>query len=289
VSTPGGERVEIKNIGSTLELERALKYELLRQRKILETGGRIKRETRHWDPLRGATKPLRLKEEEKEYLYFPEPDIPPIETRELVEEARKLASESPWDHFERLVSNGIRREHAWSIIQSKCSLEILYKSISMGGEPRIIARILAVDLRGELRKHGRSPHDPRAWPNPTVLAHLAMLVASGLITYDDLKLRILPRLARDPSIDVDVLLPRKRADPRELAEKAVRAAPKAVKDYINGKKEALDHLVGVAQRIAGELSVDPRIVRSEIMKIIEGHASARLGDGPMASEKRGGR
>ncbi len=75
VSLVGGARVEIKNISSFKEVEKALNYEILRQGKF--SGGTTS-ETRHWDERRSITIALRSKEEEQDYRYFPEPDLPAI-------------------------------------------------------------------------------------------------------------------------------------------------------------------------------------------------------------------
>ena len=75
VSLAGGARVEIKNISSFKEVEKALNYEILRQRTF---SGNATSETRHWDERRSITIALRSKEEEQDYRYFPEPDLQPI-------------------------------------------------------------------------------------------------------------------------------------------------------------------------------------------------------------------
>jgi len=72
ISLAGGARVEVKNISSFKEVEKALNYEILRQRTF---SGNATSETRHWDERRSITIALRSKEEEQEYRYFPEPDL----------------------------------------------------------------------------------------------------------------------------------------------------------------------------------------------------------------------
>jgi aspartyl-tRNA(Asn)/glutamyl-tRNA(Gln) amidotransferase subunit B len=71
----GGARVEVKNISSFKEVEKALNYEILRQKTF---SGNATSETRHWDERRSITIALRSKEAEQDYRYFPEPDLPPI-------------------------------------------------------------------------------------------------------------------------------------------------------------------------------------------------------------------
>src|ERR671919_610633 len=78
VSIQGGKRVEIKNVSSFKDVERALNYEIARQKTMSMHDIKIQTETRHWDDTRKITKQARTKEEEQDYRYFPEPDIPII-------------------------------------------------------------------------------------------------------------------------------------------------------------------------------------------------------------------
>jgi aspartyl-tRNA(Asn)/glutamyl-tRNA(Gln) amidotransferase subunit B len=96
VSLSGGERIEIKNITGTKEIEQALKYEIARQRNMLSRGVKVRRETRAWNPDVGSTQPLRGKEEEAEYGYIFEPDLARIEVgRQELAKARKALPELP--------------------------------------------------------------------------------------------------------------------------------------------------------------------------------------------------
>jgi aspartyl-tRNA(Asn)/glutamyl-tRNA(Gln) amidotransferase subunit B len=76
---PLGTRCEIKNLNSIRSLGRAIEYEAERQIDILESGERIRQETRHWDEAGGRTRAGRSKEEAEDYRYFPEPDLVPLE------------------------------------------------------------------------------------------------------------------------------------------------------------------------------------------------------------------
>jgi aspartyl-tRNA(Asn)/glutamyl-tRNA(Gln) amidotransferase subunit B len=75
-----GTRTEIKNLNSFKMVARAIAYEAERQAAVLSEGGRVEQETRGWDDNKGKTLPQRSKEFANDYRYFPEPDIPPIET-----------------------------------------------------------------------------------------------------------------------------------------------------------------------------------------------------------------
>ena len=73
-----GERTEIKNLNSFRFLERAIDFEIARQIELIESGGRVRRETRLYDSDRNETRLMRSKELSDDYRYFPEPDLLPV-------------------------------------------------------------------------------------------------------------------------------------------------------------------------------------------------------------------
>ena len=73
-----GTRTETKNVNSFRFLERAINFEVVRQKEVLESGGRVEQETRLYDPDADLTRPMRGKEEAHDYRYFPDPDLPPL-------------------------------------------------------------------------------------------------------------------------------------------------------------------------------------------------------------------
>ena len=79
ISLKGGNRVEVKNIGGVREVEKALKYEFLRQKNMMEKNIIPKRETRGWMDKLGISKSMRSKELEEDYGYIFEPDLPSYE------------------------------------------------------------------------------------------------------------------------------------------------------------------------------------------------------------------
>ena len=272
ISVGGGERVEVKNIGSTLDVERALEYELRRQRLILEGGGRVERETRHWDPERGVTRSLRRKEAEEEYLYMPDPDIPPVRVEgEILEEARRLATRSPRQVLESILARGVPREVAWSIASTPPAARVYEEALPGAGDPLVLARIVGVDYKGRLREAGRDPHDSSSWPPPRTLAALARLVSEGRVPLEAVRGLALPRLARDPRLPLEQVLP-EAAGEEELeraVEEAIRANPRAVGDYLRGREKALDYLVGQVIRRLGRRAVDPRRIRRLLRERLE--------------------
>ena len=96
ISIKGHARSEVKNINSFREVERALKWEIQRQKNLLKRGKELIQETRHWDDKRRITISLRTKEFEKDYRYFPEQDLPPFEIdQKFIEEIKNKLPEMP--------------------------------------------------------------------------------------------------------------------------------------------------------------------------------------------------
>ena len=110
VHKPGtlfGTRCEIKNVNSIRALGRAIDYEARRQIDVLDSGGTIRQETRHWDDAEGRTHTLRVKEDADDYRYFPEPDLPRIILEEdYVSEVIKDMPLLPTEIKSRLIDLG---------------------------------------------------------------------------------------------------------------------------------------------------------------------------------------
>jgi hypothetical protein len=95
ISLAGGERAEVKNISSYKGAERALSFEIVRQRNVLRRGEVVVQETRHFDELRGVTVSMRTKETEHDYRYFPEPDLVPMRVMDWVPAIKETLPELP--------------------------------------------------------------------------------------------------------------------------------------------------------------------------------------------------
>jgi aspartyl-tRNA(Asn)/glutamyl-tRNA(Gln) amidotransferase subunit B len=97
-----GVKTELKNMNSFRFIERGIKAEIERQRKIIEGGGQVTQETLHFDPASGAISSLRSKEEAHDYRYFPEPDLLPVAIDEgMLQAAREAMTELPADRAAR--------------------------------------------------------------------------------------------------------------------------------------------------------------------------------------------
>ena len=136
-----GTRTETKNVNSLKSVEVAVRYEMRRQAAVLESGGTIVQETRHFHE-DGYTSPGRSKETAQDYRYFPEPDLEPVAPgAEYVEQLRQTIPELPWLSRKRI-------QQEWGI-----SDEVMRDLVNIG----------AIDLIAETVKHGASSDSAKAW------------------------------------------------------------------------------------------------------------------------------
>ena len=136
-----GTRTETKNVNSLKSVEVAVRYEMRRQAAVLESGGTITQETRHFHE-DGYTSPGRSKETAQDYRYFPEPDLEPVAPdAELVERLRGTIPELPWLSRKRI-------QQDWGI-----SDEVMRDLVNIG----------ALDLITATVEHGASSDAARAW------------------------------------------------------------------------------------------------------------------------------
>jgi aspartyl-tRNA(Asn)/glutamyl-tRNA(Gln) amidotransferase subunit B len=150
VSIEGKKKVEIKNVNSFKEVEKALAYEITRQKTMSVHDIEIKAETRHWDDLRKITKQARTKEEEQDYRYFPEPDIPTIVLgNQFVSSLKVSMPELPEERKVRFVTDYKLSEHvAQVLIDNKELSDFFEVSVKIYSSPKEIANWIVTDLMG---------------------------------------------------------------------------------------------------------------------------------------------
>ncbi|WP_135606619.1 Asp-tRNA(Asn)/Glu-tRNA(Gln) amidotransferase subunit GatB [Methanococcoides sp. NM1] len=150
VSIMGGQRVEVKNISSHKGAERAILFEIMRQKNLLRRGGKVVLETRHFDEARGVTISMRTKEEEHDYRYFPEPDLVPMRVSDWGPAIQESLPELPDTKRERFISQyGITGMHA-KALTSDIRVADFFEIVASKTDPRAAGTWVADVLRGEL-------------------------------------------------------------------------------------------------------------------------------------------
>lgn len=130
---PLGTRTETKNVNSLRSVERAVRYEMTRQAAVLEAGGRVVQETRHWHEDTGITTSGREKSDAEDYRYFPEPDLVPIApTREWVEQLRASLPENPAVRQSRLKAAWGISDFEMASVVNAGALDLVEATVELG-------------------------------------------------------------------------------------------------------------------------------------------------------------
>ena len=269
ISIQGGTRVEVKNISSFKEVERALNFEITRQRNLLRTGHRIGQETRHWDEARRVTISLRVKEEEEDYRYFPEADLVPLSiSEEEIERKKASMPELPEGHMNRLITQyDISKQNAMTLTDNKALAEFFEEGATNYNHPDLLGNWIVGDLLSYLYEMDIELKDAKLKPGDLVrmLELIDDGTISGKIGKELLKEMLITGKSPDDIINQKEM---RRISDREylnkLTDEIFTSNPQAVKDAINDPK-AVRYLVGQLMKKTGG-KADPQLANSLVNK-----------------------
>jgi aspartyl-tRNA(Asn)/glutamyl-tRNA(Gln) amidotransferase subunit B len=268
ISIMGGQRAEIKNISSHKGAERALLFEIIRQKNVLRRGGVVVQETRHFDEAREITISMRSKEEAHDYRYFPEPDLVPLKISGWAPAIKATLPELPDARRMRFVEQyGITDDHA-KALTSELKLAIFYEDVAKKVDPKMAAVWVCDVLKGELNYRDLTVD---AFKKENIQKIIELLVSK--------------KITEESAVDIIRTLLDKGGSPDDIvkekgllkvegdivataAEEAINENPVAVADYKAGKEKALNSLVGaVMKKTKGR--ADARTAREMLLGKLE--------------------
>jgi aspartyl-tRNA(Asn)/glutamyl-tRNA(Gln) amidotransferase subunit B len=271
-----GTKVEIKNLNSFRNVERALEYEVKRQGEDLAAGRRIVQETRLFDADRGVTRSMRSKEYAHDYRYFPEPDLVPLKLDPAwVESLRAALPELPRARRQRFASQyGLPAYDAEILTQSRALAEYYEAAVRAHANPKAISNWIMSELLRELG--GDDEAAVASSPvSPAHLAGLVRLIDDGTISgkiAKDVFARMLVS-GEEPATIVQREGLTQVADAGALeamVDQAIAGNPKAVADFKAGKTAASKAFVGQVMKASGgkaNPAMVDRLVQEKLSRI----------------------
>ena len=250
-TTKLGTRTETKNVNSLRSIERAVRYEIQRQAAILEAGGTIVQETRHWHEDSGTTSAGRPKSDADDYRYFPEPDLVPVApSREWVEELRGTLPEPPATRRKRLTAEWGFTALEFQDVANADLLDEVEATIAAGAGPAAARKWWT----GEIARLANAQNVPAGTlVSPRHVAELAALVDSGTLT-DRLARQVLEGVIAGEGGPQEVV------DARGLAvvsddgaliaaiDEALAAQPDVLAKIRDGKVQAAGAVIGAVMK-----------------------------------------
>lgn len=253
-TTELGPLTEMKNIASFKSVYRAIEFEAKRQVAVVEAGGRVRRETRHWDDAKSETVFMRSKEQAHDYRYFPEPDLVPLEIdEEWIQKVKGTIPELPDQKKARYMATlGIGSREASLISDDLDVSDYFEKALAAGADPKSLANWVTGELAAMLNASGREVMDSPV--SPGAMAELLGMVIKGEISGKTAK-EVFAEVFDKGGSPKKIVEARGLgqisgdAELRDAALGVIEANPGPVSDYLGGKEAAVTFLVGQLMKV----------------------------------------
>lgn len=265
-------RVEVKNMNSFKFIEKALEYEEQRIVEALMKSENIEKETRGWDLATKTTLSMRGKEEESDYRYFPEPDIPPIlVSEERIEKLKASLPELPDQKKRRFVQMYGLPDYDAAVLTADEAIADFFESCArLTGKPKESSNWIMTEMLREMKESA----EEQLKIKPEHIAELIELVDGGEISIKTAK-EIFPEVFRTgkmPSRIVQEKGLKQLSDEQtivEIAKKVLEENPAVVNQYKAGKTNVLSFFVGqIMKQTRG--TANPKLVNEVLRRLLEG-------------------
>jgi len=263
-----GTRTETKNVNSLRSVERSVRSEIARQAEVLDGGGRVIQETRHFHEDTGVTTSGRSKEEAQDYRYFPEPDLVPVAPdEEWVKAIAATLPELPSARRARLIESWSLSELEFEALRNAGALDVVEATIAAGASPADARKWWLSELARRANDMGIEVSELPI--TPAEVARVAELVAAGTLN-DRLARQVIEGVLDEEGTPDEVVAARGLAvvsDDSALLtaiDEAIAANPDVVARIRSGRVQAVGVLVGAVMKATGG-KADAARVRQLIM------------------------
>jgi aspartyl-tRNA(Asn)/glutamyl-tRNA(Gln) amidotransferase subunit B len=271
-----GKKVEVKNMNSIRNVQRAIDHEIERQIQEIEKGNMIASETRNFDAATGLTYGMRTKEELNDYRYFPDPDLSPMEVSDKwLNEIRSTMPALPRDLYNKYITQLSLPEYDAQVLTDSKDVALYFEELC-----KLTKNYKAASnwVMGPVKQYlNELPLSAEEFPIPApVLVELISLVDSGKISFSVASQRVFPALLKSPNktaLEVaqqlnliqesnhDAIIP--------IIDEVLKEFPLKVEEYKNGKKGIVGMFMGeVMKRSKGK--ADPKVANELITKKLQG-------------------
>lgn len=267
-----GTRAELKNINSFKFIGDAIEYEIERQIELLESGQKVRQETRLWDTKEHVTRSMRSKEEAADYRYFSDPDLPLVKiNKEMIDAIKATMPELPEQRFERYCTQkGISPYEADILIEDP-ELCTYFEQASAHTASKSLINWILRDLMGLLKEEKISLTECKVTPEK--LANLVELLDKGVINNRGAQevFAVVAKTGKNPQ-DVVKELGLEQIQSTDEIEKIIKEVleknPAQVAEYKSGKEKMFGFFVGqIMQKTAGK--GNPKIIQDILKKYLQ--------------------
>ena len=268
-----GTKTEVKNMNSFHGVEKALEYEVERQKKLLEQGERIIQQTMLWNEKEGRVIPMRSKEEAHDYRYFPEPDLVPVELEESwIRSLEEKVPELPLEKKDRFAREyRLPAYDAEILVSSRSLAEFFEQTCAQYKNYKAASNFIMGEVLRYLREQKTDIAGTRLTPEG--LAELLALVEKGTISLNVAK-GIFPELAASGKPATKIVEEKGLAQVsdesalQQVVEEVLQKNPKEVEKFLGGKEQIIGFFVGQVMR-ATRGRANPKVVNQLLRQALE--------------------
>jgi aspartyl-tRNA(Asn)/glutamyl-tRNA(Gln) amidotransferase subunit B len=269
-----GTKVEVKNMNSIRNVQRAIEFEITRQIEVLESGGQLSQETRGFDALKGITISMRSKEAANDYRYFPEPDLQPLFiNQEQIDEIKKDMPTLPRALFEKYTREfGLSEYDAYNLTDNK-GIALYYEELIRHTENyKAAANWIMGDIKSYLNEFGKEIDE---FPlNAERIASLIKLIDEGKISSSIASQKIFPEMLKseEPALLIaerlNLIQDSSENTLKNFILQVFEENKAEVERYKAGEKQLTGFFMGKLMKVSNG-KADPKIANSLLRQMLE--------------------
>jgi aspartyl-tRNA(Asn)/glutamyl-tRNA(Gln) amidotransferase subunit B len=269
-----GTKVEVKNMNSIRNVQRAIEFEITRQIEVLESGGKLSQETRGFDALKGITISMRSKEAANDYRYFPEPDLQPLFiNQEQIDEIKMDMPTLPRALFEKYTKEfGLSEYDAYNLTDNK-GIALYYEELIRHTKNyKAAANWIMGDIKSYLNEFGKEIDE---FPlNAERIASLIKLIDEGKISSSIASQKIFPEMLRseEPALLIaerlNLIQDSSENTLKNFILQVFEENKTEVERYKAGDKQLTGFFMGKLMKVSNG-KADPKIANSLLRQMLE--------------------
>jgi aspartyl-tRNA(Asn)/glutamyl-tRNA(Gln) amidotransferase subunit B len=262
-----GTKVEVKNMNSIRNVQKAIEYEIIRQIEVLEAGGALSQETRGFDALGNSTIAMRSKEAANDYRYFPEPDLQPLFVDEKqIAEIRSEMPALPKELFDKYVTEyKLTPYDANNLTDSKEIALFFEEIITHNKNYKSVANWIMGDIKSYLNENGVQID---AFPIPAIkISELINLIDDGKVSSSAASQKLFPELleskesVQEIAERLNIIQVSNEGDLSSFIDEVIRSNSSEVERYKNGEKQLVGFFMGQLMKVS-KGKADPKVANS---------------------------
>ena len=262
-----GTKVEVKNMNSIRNVQKAIEFEIIRQIDVLESGGSLSQETRGFDALHNSTIAMRSKEAANDYRYFPEPDLQPLFVDEKqIAEIRSEMPALPKELFDKYVTEyKLTPYDANNLTDSKEIALFFEEIITHNKNYKSVANWIMGDIKSYLNENGVQID---AFPIPAIkISELINLIDDGKVSSSAASQKLFPELleskesVQEIAERLNIIQVSNEGDLSSFIDEVIRSNSSEVERYKNGEKQLVGFFMGQLMKVS-KGKADPKVANS---------------------------